>query len=206
MSVRSDWIECTTRLELPILLAVSSGMRRGEILGLKWRDIDLTNGLVLVNRSVKQTRIGLRFKEPKTKRGARQVALPSLAVDALNTHKANQSKNRLHLGPYYKNNDLVCCREDREIWPPDSPPTVFAWAIRRPNLPKIRLHDLRHTHATQLLKQGIIPKIVSERLGHSHVSVTLGTYSHVLPGMQEDAARKIDLALRTAIFNPTTGK
>ena len=88
---------------------------------------------------------------------------------------------------------------DGSPWPPDSLSTAFAGLIRRSDLPRIRFHDLRHSHATQLLRHGIHPKIVSERLGHSKVGITLDTYSHVLPGMQEEAASKVDAAMRSAL-------
>ncbi len=131
----------------------------------------------------------------------RGVALPSFVVDILKTHKKEQAETRLKFGPAYENNDLVLPRPDGKVWPPDSFSTAFAAFIRRSELPHVRLHDLRHTHATQLLLQGVHPKVVSERLGHSKVGITLDTYSHVLPGMQEDAAEKIDIALRVAIQN-----
>ncbi|MCZ6860017.1 MAG: site-specific integrase [Alphaproteobacteria bacterium] len=92
-------------------------------------------------------------------------------------------------------------RPDGSPWPPDSLSTAFAGLIRRSDLPRIRFHDLRHSHATQLLRHGIHPKVVSERLGHSKVGITLDTYSHVLPGMQEEAAQKIDASLRLAIHD-----
>ncbi len=138
-------------------------------------------------------------KTPKTERSRRVVALPSFSVDMLSTHKRTQTEARLKLGPAYQNNDLVFPREDGSPWPPDSFSTAFAAFVRRSDLPHVRFHDLRHSHATQLLKQGVHPKIVSERLGHSKIGITLDTYSHVLPGMQEEAARKIDSALRDAL-------
>jgi integrase len=188
-----------SRLHAPGLLALSTGLRRGELLGLRWRDIDLERGCLTVNCSVEQTKQSLRFKIPKTERSRRMVALPSFAVDMLRAHKREQTEARLKLGPAYQNDDLIFPREDGSPWPPDSFSTAFAAFIRGSDLPHVRFHDLRHSHATQLLKHGVHPKIVSERLGHSKVGITLDTYSHVLPGMQEDAARKIDAALRDAL-------
>jgi integrase len=188
-----------SRLHAPVLLALSTGLRRGELLGLRWRDIDLERGCLTVNCSVEQTKQSLRFKIPKTERSRRMVALPSFAVDMLRAHKREQTEARLKLGPAYQNDDLIFPREDGSPWPPDSFSTAFAAFIRRSDLPHVRFHDLRHSHATQLLKHGVHPKIVSERLGHSKVGITLDTYSHVLPSMQEDAARKIDAALRDAL-------
>ncbi len=188
-----------SRLHAPVLLAVSTGLRRGELLGLRWSDVDLERGCLTVNRSVEQTKQSLRFKIPKTERSRRMVALPSFTVDMLRAHKREQTEARLKLGPAYQNDDLILPREDGSLWPPDSFSTAFAAFVRRSKLPHVRFHDLRHSHATQLLKQGVHPKIVSERLGHSKVGITLDTYSHVLPSMQEDAARKIDAALRDAV-------
>ena len=187
------------RLYMPVLLAVMTGMRRGEILALRWQDTDLEKGLVAVRRSLEQTRDGLRFKQPKTGKGMRSVALPGIAIQVLRRHRTEQAQERLKLGPAYEDNDLICPRPDGSPWPPDSLSTAFASLIRRSDLPRIRFHDLRHSHATQLLRHGIHPKVVSERLGHSKVGITLDTYSHVLPGMQEEAASKVDAALRTAI-------
>ena len=187
------------RLYMPVLLAVMTGMRRGEILALRWQDTDLEKGQVAVRRSLEQTRDGLRFKQPKTGKGMRSVALPGIAIQVLRRHKTEQAQERLKLGPAYEDNDLVSPRPDGSPWPPDSLSTAFASLIRRSDLPRIRFHDLRHSHATQLLRHGIHPKVVSERLGHSKVGITLDTYSHVLPGMQEEAAGKVDAALRLAI-------
>ena len=110
-----------------------------------------------------------------------------------------ETEARLKLGPAYQNDDLILPREDGSPWPPDSFSTAFAAFIRRSDLPHVRFHDLRHSHATQLLKHGVHPKIVSERLGHSTIAITLDTYSHVMPGMREDAADRLNEALETAI-------
>ncbi len=185
----------------PVLFAVTTGLRRGELLALRWKDVNLDEGRITVNQSLEQTKAGLRFKSPKTERSRRQVPLPSVTVDLLKDHKRNQNEERLRLGPIYQNNDLVFPRPDGSAMPPDSFSTNFAAFIRRSGLKHIRFHDLRHSHATQLLLQGVHPKIVSERLGHSNIGITLDTYSHVLPGMQEDAVLKIDASLRMAMQN-----
>ena len=102
-------------------------------------------------------------------------------------------------GPNYNGHDLVLARADGSPWKPDSFTSSYRSLVRRLGLSHLRFHDLRHTHATQLLRQGVHPKVVSERLGHSTVGITLDVYSHVLPGMQEDAARRVDVALRSAL-------
>jgi integrase len=188
-----------SRLYLPVALAVSTGMRRGELLALRWAEVDLDKAQISVNRSLEQTKAGLTFKTPKTERSRRRIALPKVIVKLLRAHKASQAAEKLRLGPIYQDRGFVCARPDGTPWPPDTFSTLFAAHIRRHKLPPVRFHDLRHTHATQLLKQGVHPKIVSERLGHSNISITLDTYSHVLPGMQEQAVAAIDTVLAAAI-------
>ncbi len=186
-------------LYLHILVAVVTGLRRGELLGLRWSDIDIGTGETSVQRTLEQTSEGLRFKEPKTQKASRTVMMPAIAVDALKAHKVHQAETRLMLGPAYEDNGLVFARDDGSPWPPDTLSTAFAALIRRSGFPHIRFHDLRHSHASQLLRQGVHPKVVSERLGHSSVKTTLDIYSHVVPGMQLDAAMGIDRAMRQAI-------
>lgn len=188
------------RLYLPVALAVATGLRRGELLALRWQDIDLESAQLTVARSLEQTKGNLNFKAPKTDRSRRRIALPQVIVRLLRAHKAKQAQWRLKLGPIYQDQNLVLARDDGAPWPPDNFSTAFADHIRRhPKLAKVRFHDLRHTHATQLLKQGVHPKIVSERLGHSNISITLDTYSHVLPGMQEQAIAALDASLSASI-------
>ncbi len=188
-----------TRLHLPILLAVTTGLRRGELLGLRWQDVDLRVGVLAVRQSLEQTKNSIAFKQPKTQKARRTIALPRMTVEALRYHKTEQAKERLLVGPDYKDRGLVLARADGSPWKPDSFTSSYRSLVRRLGLSHIRFHDLRHTHATQLLRQGVHPKVVSERLGHSTVGITLDVYSHVLPGMQEDAARRVDAALRTAL-------
>lgn len=187
------------RLFLPVLLAVTTGLRRGEILALRWQDIDLEIGEAFVCRSLEQSKSGLRFKSPKTSKSRRKIALPSFALEYLRSHKLDQAKTKLRLGPAYEDHGLVCPAADGRPWAPDVLSTAFAAFIRNSSLSPIRFHDLRHSHATHLLKAGIHPKIVSERLGHATIAITLDTYSHVLPGLQEEAASRLDIALRSAI-------
>jgi len=187
-----------TRLYVPLLLAVTSGMRRGEFLALRWADIDCDSGIACVQRSLEQTNDGLRFKPPKSGKGRPIVLLP-LTLEVLTAHRLEQDWRKHVLGEAYQDEDLVCCQEDGSVWPPDNFSASYASFGRRAGLNGVRLHDMRHTHATQLLGQGVHPKIVSERLGHSTIGITLDIYSHVIPGMQAEAAEKMDAALRRAI-------
>jgi integrase len=195
-----------SRLYMPTLLAVSTGLRRGEILGLRWENVDLAASTLTVVQALEQTKEGLRFKSPKTHRSRRSIALLAMAVEALRSHRAGQAEEKLALGPAYDDHDLVCPRPDGGPWPPDVFSTAFAAFVRRSGMKPFRFHDLRHSHATHLLKAGVHPKVVSERLGHSAIGITLDTYSHVLPGMQEDAVRLIDVALAEAIKKHKTDK
>lgn len=187
------------RLYMPTLLAATTGLRRGEILGLRWESVDLTSATLAVVQSLEQTKDGLRFKSPKTHRSRRSIALPAMTVEALRVHKVAQAKERLALGPAWEEHGLVCPRPGGAPWAPDGFSTAFAAFVRRSGMKSFRFHDLRHSHASHLLRAGVHPKIVSERLGHSSVGITLDTYSHVLPGMQQDAVRLIDIALEAAI-------
>ena len=148
---------------------------------------------------LEETRQGVWFKQPKTSKSRRAIDLPLLAVEELRRHKVEQARHRLTVGPAYLDHDLVFAELDGRPWAPDKLTSAFAALVRRAGISGLRFHDLRHTHATQLLKQGIHPKVVSERLGHATVAITLDTYSHVLPGLQKEAAERIDVALRKAL-------
>jgi integrase len=188
-----------SRLYMPTMLAVTTGLRRGEILGLRWGNVDLVAGTLTVVQSLEQTKGGLRLKSPKTHRSRRSIALPAMTTAALRLHRVKQAEERLALGPAYDDEGFVCPRPGGAPWAPDVLSTAFAAFVRRSGLKQFRFHDLRHSHASHLLRAGVHPKIVSERLGHSTVGITLDTYSHVLPGMQQDAVKLIDAALATAI-------
>ncbi len=152
-----------------------------------------------MQQTLQQVKGGLKFGQQKTQKSRRVIALPPLTCEALRRHKTEQARARLLLGRAYNDHDLVCCRMHGTPISPNELTAAFAKLIRSLPLPRIRFHDLRHTYATQLLQQNIHPKVVSERLGHSTIAITLDTYSHVIPGMQEEAARRIDEALRAAI-------
>jgi integrase len=194
-----------SRLYMPVLLAATTGMRRGELLALTWADVDLKSETVTVTKSLEQTKQGLLVKAPKTAKGRRRIPLPALAAVALRKHKADQAKRRLLLGAAYEDHDLVCAAPNGVHWQPDSLSKEFQVLQTRAGLRRIRFHDLRHSHATHLLRQSVHPKIVSERLGHSSIAITLDTYSHVVPGLQEEAAKQLDRTLRMAIRKADAG-
>jgi len=176
----------------PTLLAVGTGMRRGEILALRWSEVDLERGELAVVRSLEQTRHGLIFKAPKTRRSRRRIALPGFVVRGLRDHREHPPTPRCAGRSTAVDHGLVFPRADGSPWPPDSFSAEFARQLRLAGQPRIRFHDLRHTHASQLLRLGVHPKVVSERLGHASVGITLDTYSHLLPGMQAEAAARIE--------------
>ena len=187
-----------TRLFVPIVLGVLCGMRRGEITALRWRSVDLERGQLSVVASTEQTRDGVQEKVPKSGRG-RTVALPSLVVEELRQHRLNQAEALLKLGVRLSDDHHVMMGVDGRPLQPRSLTHAFEIFLRKRGLPRVRLHDLRHSHATHLLASGVHPKIAQERLGHSSVAITLDLYSHVLPGLQAEAADRVDLVVRDAI-------
>lgn len=160
------------------VLFATTGMRRGEVLGLRWEDVDLDAGVIAVRQTLVSVSGQVQFSTPKTARGRRVVALDPSTVEALADHRAGH------------NNGLVFTMRGRPLQP-ESVSKRFVTLARRAGLRPIRLHDLRHTHATLALRAGVHPKIVSERLGHSAVAFTLDVYSHVIPHMQKEAAERI---------------
>jgi integrase len=169
-------------------------------LALRWRNADLDRGTVRIVESLEQTKSGLRFKSPKTDR-ARAVTLPSFAVEESRRLKREQAESLLLLGVRQTADTLVCARRDGKPLQPQSLTHEFPRFLARlgSDFPRVRFHDLRHSHATQLLLAGVHPKVAQERLGHSTISTTLDLYSHVTATMQEDAAGRLDAAFRGAI-------
>ena len=185
-------------LYAPVVIALATGARRGETLALRWRNVDLDRGAIRIVESLEQTAAGLRFKAPKNGRG-RTVTLPVFAVGELRRLKRELAENLLMLGIRQTGETLVCARADGAPLQPVALTHLFTRLIEHmADLPRVRFHDLRHTHATQLLLAGVHPRIAQERLGHSTVVLTLDLYSHVTATMQEDAAAKIDEVFRPA--------
>jgi integrase len=168
-----------------------TGMRRGEICGLRWEDLDLEKGRLSVRRALIPHEDGVIVSEPKTARGRRQVALDEVTIGAFKAQAAQQIADRENADVAWDETGYVFTRDDGRPLHPQSVSRAFERAIAAAKLPRIRLHDLRHTHATMALAAGIHPKVVSERLGHATVSITLDTYSHAIPALQEEAAERI---------------
>jgi integrase len=185
------------RIYVPTLLAVLCGLRRGEIAALKWRNVDLEKGSLAVVESVEQMNGSVRLKETKSGR-VRTVALPLTVRDELRAHRLVQTQRLLKLGVRLGDDSFVCALEDGGAMQPTFITHEWVRAIKGTALPRFRFHDLRHAHGTHMLASGTHIKVASERLGHSKVGITLDLYSHVLPGMQEDAAAKVDAALKAA--------
>jgi integrase len=173
------------------LLLASTGMRRGEVLGLRWADVDLRAAQLAIRQTLLTADMVTLFGEPKSRRSRRVVALVTTTIEALQRHRRNQLEEKLALGPAYQDGDLVFARRDGRAYEPDEFSREFDRKSKRLDLPRIRLHDLRHTWATLALQAGIHPKVVSERLGHGTIAVTLDIYSHVTPSLQREAADQV---------------
>ncbi len=173
------------------MLTATTGMRRGEILGLRWSDVDLEAGVASVVQTLAVVDYHLTFSEPKTARGRRGVALDPVTVSAVRAHRARQAQERLVLGPAWRDTGLVFTAVDGSALHPERFSNWFEQHTTRAGSPRVRLHDLRHSYATLALSAGVHPKIVSERLGHSTVAITLDLSSHVTVGMQQEAAARI---------------
>ena len=195
-----DVIEWTrgTSLHIPTVLAVLCGLREGEICALRFRNIDLAEARMSVVESLEQTKAGLRFKSTKNETGGRPVALSATVVDELRAHRVARAQDLLKLGMRLTDDDLVIGHADGSMMTPIHISQTWGRKIKKSGLKRIRFHDLRHSHATQMLSNNVHPKIASECLGHSKVSITLDLYNHVIPGMQEDAAALVDAALKSA--------
>jgi integrase len=203
----ADLIEAVrgTRIFVPAILAVLCGLRRGEICALRWDAVDFAGAELAVKQSAEQTRAGVRYKQPKSGRG-RTVALPATVVEELRAHRLRQVQELLRLGIRQTDDTFVCALEDGSPLRPNTLTIYWDRDIAKIALPRIRFHDLRHAHATHLLANGVHPKVASERLGHSKVGITLDLYSHVLPGMQADAAARVDEALQLALQKKMVAK
>jgi len=192
-SAASDDLECLWRL------ALITGMRRGEILGLRWGDVDYDNGSLFVRRTMSRGASSrLEDGEPKTVSGRRRIALPASVLESLRRHRLRQLEYRLAAGPAFKDQMLVFANETGGPLHPNTVANRFRKLTLGADVPVIRFHDLRHTCATLMMAQGEHPKVVQERLGHADVAMTINLYSHVMPDMQREAADRLDATLEAA--------
>ena len=177
--------------------ALFTGMRRSELLALRWQDVDFIYSQIYVNRSLHHLKDGSYvFTQPKSAKSRRTIALPPSAILTLKEHRDNAAMDRAMLEVPLTDNDLVFSTIEGKPLRPNTITLAWQTTAAKAGVKVIRLHDARHTHASLMLKQGIHPKIVQERLGHATIAVTLDTYSHVAPGLQEAAAMRFDEALQ----------
>jgi integrase len=185
-----------TRFEALYCVALTVGLRQGELLGLRWQDIDLDQKRLEVRRALIVGKDGPTFAEPKTSKSRRRIKLTAFAVESLKKHRASQAEERLKLGEAWTDMDLVFPNEvGKPVEPSNLIRRSFKPLLKVAKLPTIRFHDLRHTCASHLLAANIHPKVVSEILGHASIAITLDVYSHILPDMQNEAAEMMESLL-----------
>ena len=179
------------RLGFAWALLLTRGLRRGELCGLRWADVDLDGGVLVVNR----TRVVVDGKtidsSPKTAAGRRPVPLDASLVGILKSHKARQARERLNAGEVYSDGGYLLANELGTAYHPDSVSQWFDDAVKASGLPRIRLHDSRHTAASLMLAAGTPTKVVSDLLGHASPTITLAIYAHTLPGMAHEAGERL---------------
>lgn len=174
------------------VLAAATGMRRGEVLGIRWKDVDLDRQTVSIRQTVLSVGYRILLGEPKTARGRRTISLDSATAAVLRAHRASQQRRRADLGlSHAAADDLVFCRADGSPVHPDLFSKTFERKVRQLGLRRVRLHDLRHTYATLALQAGVDAKTVSSRLGHSTVAFTLDVYTKAVPQLDRDAADQV---------------
>jgi integrase len=181
----------SNRLGAAYFLAVTTGMRRGEVLGLRWVDIDFSTKRLAVRQTIVQVNYVITRGTPKTARGRRSISLDMATVAVLQEHRRRQKSECQAVGDRYNDEGLVFAKLDGSPVNPDYFSQLFDRTVAKLQVPRIRLHDLRHTHATLGLAAGIPAKIMSERLGHSTVAFTQDVYMHSIPGLEMDAANQI---------------
>ena len=181
-----------TDMYLPILLCVTVGLRRGELIALRWENIDFEKNILSVRSNMVNGEKGYVIKAPKSEAGTRDIQIGGELVTELSKARCQYLMDKMALGGRFKDNDLVVRQKDGSPITPDAMTRKWRRFIKMYDLPDIRLHDLRHSNATALIQAGVNPSVVQQRLGHSDVNITLNTYTHVLPEMDKEAAQKLD--------------
>ena len=181
-----------TDMYLPIFLLVTVGLRRGELLALRWDNVDFENKLLKIRSNLVRGEKGYIIKAPKSEAGIRDIRIGDEVIEVLRKAKIQYTMDMFKYGAGFQNLDFVIHQEDGAPYKPDSMTQKWERFLEDSGLPKIRLHDLRHSNATALIQAGVNPRVVQQRLGHSDVNITLNTYTHVLPEMDVDAAEKLD--------------
>lgn len=181
--------------EIIIVLAGGLGLRRGEVLGLKWRYVDFQKKTISIKEQLLPSKDGLVFEEPKSLGSKRTIQTPKYILKLLKKHKRNQNKDKLFFGSEYKDNDLVCCKPDGDLINPSSYSRQFKILLETNGLQHMRFHDLRHFNATMMMNYGVPEKVASTRLGHSSTAITQDLYQHVLEDKDTEAADILDQAL-----------
>lgn len=185
-----------TDIYIPVIIGIYTGMRRGEILGLTWKNIDLEKGTLNVVQALYPTANGLIFSSPKTENSIRKISMPLTLINILKDYKVKQETIKNRLGNNYNDLDLVCSQMDGNPIHPTRLNHKFRDLLKENNLPLIRFHDLRHTHASLLLKERVEPKLISERLGHSNIKITLDIYSHIYEETNMEVADTFDKIIK----------
>ena len=181
-----------TDMYLPILLCVTAGLRRGELLALRWSNVDFKNNLIQIRSNMVRGEKEAIIKAPKSEAGVRDICLGEEVMDILRQERRKYMTDCFSYGVGFQNLDFVVRQEDGSPFLPDSMSKKWRRFLDEHKLPSIRFHDLRHSNATALIQAGVNPRVVQQRLGHSDVNITLNTYTHVLPEMDMDAAQKLD--------------
>ncbi len=186
-----DFVAADSHHAPMIRLAAMTGLRRAELCGLRWQDVDLDNARLTVRQAITTVDHEPALGDVKSTRSRRVIDLDAATVSVLRAQRTHQLEERLRAGPNWVDTGLVFTMPNGRGWHPDVMTRAFARLVKRSGLPRIRLHDLRHTHATHLLAAGTNVRVTSERLGHASVAFTLDVYGHVLPGQQADAAAAV---------------
>ena len=183
----------TEDVYMPVLLAVGLGLRRGEVLGLQWKDIDFEKSSISIKRTYLHCKDDdIKFRDCKTDKSNRMMIVPNTIMDTLKAQSTKYKELKLFFGQGFNDYDLVCCRADGKPIAPNSLNHQFTRTLAKHELPHIRFHDLRHTNASLMLSQGVPMKVASDRLGHSTIVLTMDLYSHIDEELQQDAADKLN--------------